>query len=281
MATLGCESNLVRRDTVGIRGNGIKSHLPVASTSATTAVRSRVGNPATRFQSFGPEGRRNNTMTETYYKVLNEDGSCFHGGIGTWHLPTANKPGKWMPRIEGSLELRKNGYHILRTDQLVLWLGPAIFTVEPKGEIVHDTEKSVCKQARLLTRLTAWNDRTARLFGADCAEHVLTIYQRLYPGDTRPEQAIKAIRDYANGTITADELAALARTADELAALTAWTLDAPFPAAWTAARAAAWASARTSDAASAQAAATKERNWQTELLLRYLQPGGAEKREEI
>ena len=34
-----------------------------------------------------------------YYKVLNDDGTAYHGGTGRWHLPTAEKPGRWMRRI--------------------------------------------------------------------------------------------------------------------------------------------------------------------------------------
>ena len=218
-------------------------------------------------------------MPETYYKILNENGSCYHSGIGRWHLPTANKPGKWMPRIKGPLALCKNGYHILRADQLVLWLGPAIFTVEPKGKIVHDTEKSVCEQARLLTRLTAWNDRTARLFGADCAEHVLPIFQKHFPDDMRPALAIAAARAFADGRITRDELDA-ARAAARAAAWDAsWAARAAaraaaWDAAWAAraaARAAAWAAAQDAAwAADWAAARAAETEWQTTRLLEYL-----------
>ena len=42
------------------------------------------------------------------YKVLNEDGTTYHGGHGAWSLPTRNEdgtwtPGDWMPAIEDEL----------------------------------------------------------------------------------------------------------------------------------------------------------------------------------
>ena len=95
-------------------------------------------------------------------------------------------------------------------------------------------------------------DKEIRLFAADCADMVLPIYKKEYPGDDRPRKAIQAARDYANGLISAKELAA-ARAAAwdaawDAARAAAWAAawdaarDAAWAAAWAAARAAAWAS---------------------------------------
>ena len=46
-------------------------------------------------------------------------------------------------------------------------------------------------------------DMVARLMAADFAEAVLPVYERDYPGDTRPRAAIQAARDYAHGRIGA------------------------------------------------------------------------------
>jgi hypothetical protein len=40
-----------------------------------------------------------------------------------------------------------------------------------------------------------------RHFAADCAEDVLSIYEKHRPGDDRPRKAIQATRDYADGKI--------------------------------------------------------------------------------
>lgn len=56
-------------------------------------------------------------------------------------------------------------------------------------------------------RATAENcDKVARLMAADFAEEVLPIWQKKYPNDKRPELAIKAARNFANGRISSQEL---------------------------------------------------------------------------
>jgi hypothetical protein len=73
-----------------------------------------------------------------------------------------------------------------------------------------------------------------RLFACDCAEQSLPIFERDYPNDPRPRQAIEVARRYANGQATDEERAA----ARDAARAAAWA------AARDAARAAAWAAAR-------------------------------------
>jgi hypothetical protein len=101
-------------------------------------------------------------------------------------------------------------------------------------------------------RAVEGKDKEIRLFAADCAESVLHIYEKQYPNDDRPRKAIQAARDYANGVIGKDELAA---------AWFAWAALDATDAAW-----AAW------DAARAAWAAAGDEKWQEiELLLtKYL-----------
>ncbi len=83
-------------------------------------------------------------------------------------------------------------------------------------------------------------DKEIRLFAADCAESILHIYEKQYPNDDRPRKAIQAARDYANGVIGKDELAA----AGDAAWAAAWAAgDAAGDAARAAAGDAAWAAA--------------------------------------
>ena len=183
---------------------------------------------------------------QKFYKVLNEDGSCCNGGVGKWNLPTKNddgtwKPGKWMPKVEGKLKPCYNGYHICRREDLIHWLDEAIFEVEYRGKIVEDDNKCVVRKARLMRRLETWNEKTARLFAADCAESVLPNYESKYPDDARPRKAIQAARDYANGKIGVEELSA-ARSAADYAAYYAADYAAR-SAAYSAARSAAYSAA--------------------------------------
>ena len=182
-----------------------------------------------------------------YYKVLKADGSCCNGGLGKWYLPTKAKdgtwkPGKWMPKVEGALEPCKNGYHICRREDLVRWLDEAIFEVEYRGEIVKDDNKCVVRKARLICKLETWNEKSARLFAADCAEKVLPIFESEYPEDDRPRKAIQAARDYANGKISAEERSPAYSAADSAA-----------------------------DCAAYYAARSAELKWQTGKLFEYLE----------
>ena len=115
-------------------------------------------------------------------------------------------------------------------------------------------------------------DKEIRLFAADCAELVLPIYEKEYPDDNRPRLAIQALKDYANGLITQEELSAASAAAMDasLAADAAWNAGwaamyvgwaaryaarAARAAARAAASAAAWTAARTAARAAARDAA--------------------------
>jgi len=224
------------------------------------------------------------------FKVLNNDGACYNGGTGSWSLPVKNgdgtwTPGEWMPAIEGDLEPCSHGYHLCREQDLLQWLGPAVFEAEYRGEMIEAGDKVVVREARLLRRL-GWNERTARLFAVDCAERVVHLCD-----DPRPRHAIDVARRYACGEATEVELAA-ARDAARAAAWAAeqdaaraadWAGSAATrAAAWAAARAAAraatrdgaWATARDAAWAAARDGAwAAEQNYQSARLLEYLGNG--------
>ena len=190
-------------------------------------------------------------MTQLY-KVLREDGAPFHGGTGSWPLPNG-KPGEWR-EVKGDLEPCANGLHLCRKSDLVTWLGPAIFLAEHDGEKIIHTDKVVVRKARLLGRLDTWNDTTARLFAADCAERALKRERKAgREPDPRSWAAVTAAREFARGEISA--AARAAAWAAAWAAAGAAARAAAWDAAWAAARAAAWAA---------------EKKWQTKRLFEYL-----------
>ena len=224
----------------------------------------------------------------TYYKVLNEDGSCFHGGEGVWPLPTEDGPGEWV-EVEGDLIACRNGLHGCRPKDLFEWFGPAIFVMEYEGEVVVAGDKVVGRKARLVKR-TAWDESTARLFAADCAERALKGERNAgREPDPRSWEAVRVARAFARGRASDGDQAAARAAAWDAAQATAWAAagaavhaaapaaawtaaraavhaaawDAVHAAAWTAARAAAW------DAAQATARAA-ERGWQLGRLNEYL-----------
>ena len=133
------------------------------------------------------------------------------------------------------------GYHgsLSLWDALQYAPGPVACLVELSGDITphgDPIDKYVARSRKLLAAVNISSE--LRLFAADCAEHVLYMYEQECPGDARPRQAIEAARAYARGEISA---AARAAARD-----TAWA-----------------ASAAASDAANAAARAA-EQQWQRE-----------------
>lgn len=141
----------------------------------------------------------------TYYTVLDAARRPCHGGA---QLP---EPGIWR-------EIRSYAPECLiwlcRREDIVRWLGPTIWEVEAEEADVHgDQNKVFCRRARLVRRIDTWDERTARLFAADCAERVLHIYEARYPDDGRPRDAIAAARAGADVTEAAEAAWDAARSA--------------------------------------------------------------------
>jgi hypothetical protein len=207
-----------------------------------------------------------------YYKFLNEDGSAIYGS-GKWSLPKDDQPGNWMPHVEELISC-KSGYHLCRTEDLVIWLGPRLFVAEVKGEVVETKDKIVCHQARLVKEVTTWNKTTAQQFAIECANHVLHIFEKAYPDDNRPRRALEVAQRFLDGDASEDELRESGDAASAAAwaawwdagdaaraAWDAWNAWDAWDAAGDAARAAWWAASAAGDA---------EHEWQTKLLLDML-----------
>jgi len=183
-----------------------------------------------------------------------------------------------MPNIT-DLDPCISGYHLLRVVGLLDWLGPAIWVAEGRGKhLAKDCNVEVYESARLISRVETWNDRAARIFACDCAEHVLPIWTAEYPDDHRPAKAIEVARRFANGKASAEEMTAARAAAWDAARAAAWDAAraAARAAAKAAARAAAWAAARAAAWAAAGAAARAvagdaEKAWQTKRLCELLE----------
>jgi len=222
-----------------------------------------------------------------YYKILNAyDYSC-NGGVGKWHLPNGKRPGEWMPKIK-DIRPCESGYHLCRKKDIIYWLGPVIWEAEGRGKKILSDNKVVFEQARLVRKLTNWNEKTQRLFAADCAEHVLKHWLAEYPDDNRPAKCIHAARDYANGLIDREALTAArdaakdaAKDAAEEAAWAAWAAwaakDTASDTAWTATSDTIWAAtsavALGTEATAWAATRAAERAWLTKRLFYYLNGG--------
>jgi hypothetical protein len=181
------------------------------------------------------------------YKFTGYGGATYNGFI--WPLPTADGPGEWVEvgkRARKALitaELcTRRVLHATDAAHLLDWLNAEMYEVEideSRGVIVAD--KIGFRRGRLVRRIEAWNEWTARTFACDCAEDAL----QYADDDSRStlECAIYVARCHADGEASKEELAAAG------AAARAAVRDAAGAAARAAAGAAAGAAAR--DAAGA------------------------------
>ena len=109
------------------------------------------------------------------------------------------------------------------------------------------------------------------LYIADVAEHVLPLWEKKHPTDTRPRAAIDAIRKYVRGEISREELNAAYAAAYAAATAAATAAYAAAYATDAAAYAADAATAATAADAAYAAARKAERDWQAERLRFYLE----------
>ncbi len=178
-------------------------------------------------------------MTEPLYKWLDDDRSSYHRGKGVW------TPGRWRS-VSGPLEPCVYGLHLCRERDLAKWCAPALWLAEADGERMDAGNKVVVSRARITEQLTGWNERTARLFAADCAER--TLLREREAGrepDARSWEVVRVARAFARGEV------------DDAARAAVWAAGwaAASDAGWAASRAAAWAASRDAAWAAAWAAA--------------------------
>ena len=192
-----------------------------------------------------------------YYKFLTDQNTGEYSDFDyTDYLPSGSKPGKWLPKVE-KIELCERGYHACKRADVVDWMNAQMFEVELRGDRLDGATKVVAQEMRLVRKIAAWNDRTARLAACDIAETVIHLWNEKYPNDNRPQICIDTARAFANGNATKEEMAAARDAARDAAraAAGAAALTAAKDVAWTAARAAAWTAARAAAGAAAWAAA--------------------------
>jgi len=123
-----------------------------------------------------------------YYKALASNGGSPFGVPAAFvgFLPAADAPGGWV-EVEGDISLNpdarnaERGIFLCRDESdLLAWLAETIYEAEPDTALpfIQDHGYAVAKRVRLVRRLFAdtWTDEAARVFAADCAEHVLHLF---------------------------------------------------------------------------------------------------------
>src|SRR5690349_5167060 len=113
-------------------------------------------------------------------------------GRGVW------KPGVWRIATP-PLQPCVRGIHYCKGRNLIPWLSDELWLFEDGGEPIDAGDKMVTTRGRITGRVEAWNQTTARLFAADCAEAVLPLFEEVRPDDDRPRKAIEVARLRARG----------------------------------------------------------------------------------
>ena len=170
-----------------------------------------------------------------YFAVSDVDARFLDGQELSWPLPHGKRPGQWLPTVERDLVTYENGYEVYTPKQLLQYLGPAIWEVEVRGELLETGKVTMVREARIIAP-TCWNECTARLFACDCVARALRRERKAGREPNKQNwEALRVVRLYAKGKATKQELA-ISFAATEAATATAW--DAA-RATWDAARAAA------------------------------------------
>jgi hypothetical protein len=147
----------------------------------------------------------------TYYKFLNTDG---RGRFSCFLFPTDR-----TVTVEGPLEMCFNGIHAAREADLAYWIDAQLWEIELGEEMEEADTKVVSRSGRLTCCLADWNDQTARLFAADCAERALSRQGKTNPHSGR---AVFVARRFAFGLASEGDLRNAATTAYAYAAATTY-----------------------------------------------------------
>ena len=139
------------------------------------------------------------TITAYWFACEDEQGRAY----------SPNKPDeKWRigqrRTLKGEIIPCQYGYHASPSlwDALRYAPGALACKVELSGTIVpHGDDKYAASTRKLVAAVNV--ERELRLFAADCAEHVLYLFEEKYPDDDRPRKAIQSARDFANDSISA------------------------------------------------------------------------------
>lgn len=221
----------------------------------------------------------------TYYKFLTAAHREPYSGVDyAPYLPTDGRPGRWLPTLSGdhrALVASQVGYHATHSEHLMEWIDAKLYEVQLGATIAEVGNKVLGTRLRLTRAINAWGERITRLFAADCAEHVLHVFEAACPSDDRPRRAIKTARSRAGdrGPVSRNAVeAGAAVDAASHAAGTPWadrdlaSVHAAVAAlcadgcyfGWEAAKATAGAAWHAKDAE------VEERQWQRQRLMEYL-----------
>ena len=122
------------------------------------------------------------------YKFI-QDNMKSQNGNTEWKL-------KQWKKHKGQLIMCESGFHASKTplQSLNYPYGNKWFMIEAKGQIIRDKDKFCAQEMRLIKELPT--KKISVEFAIACAERCLKNFEKKYPKDKRPRQAIQAAKNW-------------------------------------------------------------------------------------
>ncbi len=192
------------------------------------------------------------------YKFLRLDGKKIKSNSGKLYW----KIGEWQ-HVEDRLVICNRGLHASKKifEAFSYVPGEVLARVEVKGKHIDEKDKSVYSDMRIIEAYK-WTKKDSVALSIFAAELCLKEFEKLYPDDKRPREAIEAARavlahdtaknrsDAWSAARSAESDAWSAARSAESAAWSAWSARS----AWSAAESAAWSAARSAARSAAESA---------------------------
>jgi hypothetical protein len=101
------------------------------------------------------------------------------------------KVGEWK-KHEGEVELCEAGFHMCESplDSLDNIYGERWFTAEARGKVKKGKDKLVASEMRLMQEIPS--EKVCVEFAIACARRALPRFEKKYPNDSRPREAIES-----------------------------------------------------------------------------------------
>ena len=196
-------------------------------------------------------------MSTKLWKSMKAGPKSDNGNEGAWKI------GEWR-KHEGKLGMCQSGYHASKNiiDAMSYVNAEVIAQVEVRGKHLEQGDKQCWSEMRIITAWPRTKEDSVSL-AIYAAELIIGIFEKRYPDDKRPRQAIDAAKRWLSEPTEENRQAAeaawaaagaAARAAAMAAAMAAWAAAgaaaraaamAAGAAAWAAAGAAAWAKVKT------------------------------------
>ena len=116
--------------------------------------------------------------------------------------------GKWE-KFDGELKMCESGFHCSKDkyNAFSYVQGEILAEVEVKGKSIKEKNKEVWSEMRLV-KLWKWQKKDSVALSIFSAELCLNNFEKVYPDDKRPREAIEAAKRWLKEPIEANKLAA-------------------------------------------------------------------------